>query len=127
MTNGAKFMDYGKKILKQNADKPISETESRLYEAFIKSLPNLPKGMEIELADYFFQPMGLGIEDFYPMLETAAAFSEIFWEEYNEDEAALSDDDWRFIRDVVNDYALNLTDDFLFYVMEIITRKKLLD
>jgi hypothetical protein len=77
--------------------------------------------MKEDLVDYFLHPTSLDSGD-----ELAAraryysAVVDLFAQDYDESADPLGDEDWRFLRDIVSDYAVDLDMDIVNYVMKLV-------
>lgn len=68
----------------------------------LKLLP-IPQGMAEELADFYWS---IPIDE--ATVYRAEEILEVFYAEWSEEETVLNDEDWDFLRDLVNAWALDM-------------------
>lgn len=81
----------------------------------------MPEPMKEDLVEYFLHPTSLDSGD--EVLDRARYFSavvDLFAEDYDEDADPIRAEDWRLIRDVVNDFAVELDMGIVNYVMRLV-------
>lgn len=92
--------------------------------AFASTLPFLPEPMQAELFDFFSRKYRADEEHY--TLDDALFLGEIvdlFTGEYNEETDPLDDEDWDFVRDVIDENALELDMQTVNYVMKLVVDK----
>jgi len=116
MTN--EFMRQYRHIKKKNPQAGFEEIKPELREVLDRSLPPFPEAMVEEAWLYFLQPLTEPDE-----LEKAADFVDFCNSNLEVDQSVLEENDWLFIRDLVNMFAMELDLDFVSEVMTVMVDK----
>lgn len=102
-----------------------------LRELFFSCLPEMPEPMRFDLFNYFWEkytPSGRGRSSYTPLLDVFGYIVELFDGEYvDDDEYRLGDEDLNFVKDTVSDFALDLDQEFVSFVMKIAVSRGLFD
>lgn len=110
------------KIAKENSDG--DERLDRIRDAFVEGLPLLPGEMGIDLfwetAEYLNLRELSGREEFLETAVTLTQVVELFRQEFGATEGEFPEELWEIIRDCVNDYATELDEDLLNYLMGLV-------
>ena len=108
------------KIAKQNGSG--DESLEQIREAFTGSLPALPEDMCTDLFWGCADALGLAAlkdrDDLHEASKSLTMVVELFWQEFGTTEGELPDGIWETVRDCVNDYALDLDEGLINYVMK---------
>ncbi|WP_319560211.1 hypothetical protein [Marispirochaeta sp.] len=110
------------KTVKENAD--TEERLDRIRDAFVDALPLLPGEMGIDLfwevSEFLNLREQTGRDDFLQSAVILTQVVELFREEFGATEGEFPDGLWEIVRDCVNDYALELDEDLLNYLMGLV-------
>ncbi len=118
-------------MLKLFKDEKNPETRNeKIFQDFLAALPALPENMDEDLfwdlADIFNLTDMENREDFQEAVILLTKVIELFNMEYGATEGELPEKAWESIRDTANEYALDLDEDLLNYLMiEIVNQGKI--
>lgn len=115
------LMKRYKGLRKADPKADFEELKAPLRDALRKALPPFPEAMIEEVWQYFIFP-AQNQDD----LEKASDFVEFCHDNLELDRSLLEEEDWLFIRDIVNMFALDLDLDFVSFVMTVIVNKGLI-
>ena len=110
-----------KQLRKKNPEVSFEDMKKPLYQTLERVLPPFPEAMVEEAWQYFILPAG-NFDD----LERAADFVDFCHDNLELDRSVLTEEDWLFIRDLVNMFAQELELDFISFVMGVILDKGLI-
>lgn len=116
MTN--EFLRQYRHLKKKNPQAGFDEIKPELREILDRSLPPFPEAMVEEAWLYFIKPAEQADD-----LEKAADFVDFCNNNLEVDQSVLQEDDWLFIRDLVNMFGQELELDFISDVMTVMVDK----
>jgi len=125
-----------RRIHKETRELSPQQVEGRLRDAFGRALSSIPMELVEELFDFFLDRTsrvmaraeaegGTGPELVEEFLKTAAVV-DLFSRDYDTEEDPLTEEEWRFIAEVVPDYGLEMDMATLEYVMSHLVERKML-
>ncbi len=116
MVNSERFLHSARKMLKA-ADLQSNETGKNLEDPFVRALFMLPPDMAVEIFRYHYRSWKeRGEENPYLLMERLVPVIDFLSEEEEEDR--LTDGELDLIRELSSDFALDLTDTLLHYIMQ---------
>jgi hypothetical protein len=120
-----RFSRHLNKIRKETGFQLNTSSLEQVRKSFLFNIGDVPDELKVEMYEYFIEQYGENGEDrrtIDELAEKLRAVVELFNFELN-DEEALSDDDWDFIKETVSDYALDLDDETLTYIMRFVVER----
>lgn len=126
MAGSDRFAKHLKKIRKETGFQYTTSSLDQLQKSFAISIGDIPEELKTEVYEYFFDQYGelLNRRQTIDMLaEKLRSIVELFTFEFDSDDDSLSDDDWDFIKETVSDYALDLDDQTLTYIMRFVVER----
>lgn len=125
-----------RRIHKETRELSPQQVEGRLRDAFGRALSSIPMELVEELFDFFLDRTsrvmvraeaegGTRPELVEEFLKTAAVV-DLFSRDYDTEEDPLTEEEWRFIAEVVPDYGLEMDMATLEYVMSHLVERKML-
>lgn len=91
-------------------------TDQALEELFQKSLPQLPRGIGLEI--YAHATQGERGHDPDQLHQLLADMVDLLWMQYDDEANPLTREDWELIRDLIDEHAQDLELTLVQYVME---------
>ncbi len=108
-------------------DVPLEEKRKKIQDLFVRSLVTLPEGpskqMGKDLFGYYVSRTGPSVENLRNLAYHLVDVVELFNGAYDTRNDPLDEGEWRFIKDLVNVYAVDMEEDILTYVMALIVEK----
>ena len=92
-----------------------------VQKAFFYHLSILPKEMLFDLFNFFLETYTDGKDtysDFDRLSEKLLDVTDLFLGNYNDSSGSISDEELDYIKETVNDFALEMDDDTVFYIMQ---------
>ncbi len=118
-----RFLSLARRILKGSRDRTEDEVMTKLHDAFVSCIPELPDDLKHDIA-YHFENVTTGASQYTEKLKEILY---LFEQEYDRVEETFSRDDWEYLKDVVNDFALDIEQQRLTYIMQRITSRGVFD
>lgn len=125
-----------RRIHKETRELSLQQVEGRLRDAFGRALKGLPVELVEELFDFFLdrtsrakaptEAEGFSGPELVEEFLGTAAVVDLFNRDYDTEEDPLTDEEWRFIAEVVPDYGLEMDMATLEYVMSHLVERKML-
>ena len=115
-------------ISKGAREKTSRQVISELHEAFVSCLPQLPEDLKHDIA-YYFEDLSMKKGD-SPVSFLAEKLNEVlylFEEDYHHVTETFTRDDWEYLKNVVSDFALDMDQERLTYIMRCITSRGVID
>ena len=94
---------------------------TEIRNAFFHHLSFLPGEMLFDLFHYFLEAYTEGMdpyEDFDRLSEKLLDVTDLFAGNYNDDAGTITDQEIDYIKEAVNDFALQIDDETVFYIMQ---------
>jgi hypothetical protein len=94
--------------------------------SFFMYLGDLPEELKYDLYEYYLDRFENNPDPSLAFTELATSFRaiiELFNLDYDDVEDALSEEEWEYLRDAISDYALDIDEETLNYVMKLIVAK----
>ncbi|MFP4562194.1 MAG: hypothetical protein ACLFRY_02685 [Spirochaetia bacterium] len=116
-----RFDNYIRRIRKRKKELSHGGLLEELRKGFLHRLPALPEDMLEDLFLYLTRDFSEETDDYASFDEAASRLTDaadLLSEEYEDETGTLSDDDVEYIKDLVSDYALELDDNLIAYVMQ---------
>lgn len=101
---------------KPSPDNGFSEREG-IKKTFLSHLPVLPDEMVNDIFGYFYSAYGENPAEKLRMQEKLGALVCLFSMDFTEEDDCLSLDEWKTISQITDDFALELDDTLLMYIM----------
>ena len=121
-----RFSRHLNKIRKETGFQFNTSSLTQVRNSFLFNIGDIPEELKVEIYEYFLDQYGENGEDEQTTIDVLAeklrAVVELFNFELNDDDV-LNDDDWDFIKETVSDYALDLDDDTLTYIMRFVVER----
>jgi hypothetical protein len=108
-------------IRKQQKEFSYDGFMTEMRNAFFHHLSFLPQEMLYELFHYFLESYTEGkdpYKDFDRLSEKLLDITDLFNGNYNDSVGSISDREIDYIKEAVNDFALQIDDDTVFYIMQ---------
>lgn len=118
-----RFLSLARRILKGSRDKTEDEVTTGLHDAFVSCISELPDDLKHDIA-YHFENVTTGASQYTEKLKEILY---LFEQEYDRVEETFSRDDWEYLKDVVSDFALDIEQQRLTYIMQRITSRGVFD
>jgi hypothetical protein len=112
-----------RKILPEAHEDRISVA---LRDSFFQQVLHLPEDMRYDLFDYFLETTDFEIVEyrgFDTLTERLRAVIALFLMDFSPTDDIFTADDWTYLKEIVNDYALDMDDSALLYIMKLIVEK----
>ena len=116
-----RFDNYIRRIRKKKKELSREGILEELRRGFLHRLPALPEDMLEDLFLYLTGGFSEGTDDYASFDDAALKLTDaadLLSEEYEDEIGTLSDADVEYIKDLVSDYAVELDDDLIAYVMQ---------
>ena len=116
-----RFDSYIRRIRKQKKELTHTGILEELKTGFLYRLPAVPEDMLEDLFIYLTRDFSEGSGDYAGFDEAALKLTDaadLLSEEYDDESGTLSGDEVDYIKDLVSDYALELDDNLIAYVMQ---------
>ena len=120
MSEADRFNSLLRNIKKHRHGADSSKVLQELRECFVSCLPDVPSNLKYDMSIYFCGEYAPG-ETPEEIAETGDKLQEVvylFEEDFERVEETLSVNDWAYIRDIVSEFALELDQSTLTYVMQ---------
>lgn len=130
MNPSDRFSSQVLKIEKQNLGLDDERLVERVRDSFFSHLDELPNELRYDMFEYFYdqflnhQNKKLGFDEFSSKLKSII---ELFNFEYEAGDDFLTNDDWEYIKETVSDYALEIDDSSLTYIMKFVVERGTFD
>lgn len=121
MQNEQGFDSYIRRIRKKKKDLSHSGITEELRRGFFERLPDLPEDMLYDLFQYLtgaFSRSEGDYSDFDSAARKLTDAADLLSEEYDDETGTLTDNEIEYIKDLVSDYAPELGDEMIMYVMQ---------
>lgn len=116
-----RFLRDVERALKHERATDDGSAPDRIYELAVRSLPPLPEPMKEDLVSYFLHPTSLDTGDeVRARAEYFSAVVDLFACDYDTEADPLRSEDWAFLRELVNDFAVELDMTIVNYVMRLV-------
>jgi hypothetical protein len=121
MQEERQFDGYIRRIRKRKKELSPEGIHEELRRGFLHRLPSLPEDMLEDLFLYLTRDFIEGSGDYAAFDEVALKLTDaadLLSEEYDDETGTLSSDEINYIKDLVSDYALEMNDGLIAYVMQ---------
>lgn len=115
-------------ISKGSREKTRAQVISDLHDAFVSCLPEIPDDLKHDIA-YYFEDLSMKKSE-SPVSILAEKLNEVlhlFEEDYDRIAETFTRDDWDYLKNVVSDFALDIDQQRLTYIMRCITSRGVID
>ena len=124
-----RFNSLIKTIIKRRGSDAETQVFENIHNAFVSCMPDLPENLKHDIAYYFEDACGrVETEKRVPLL--GAKLREVLYlieGEYDRVQETFSEAEWGYIKDIVSDFALELDQQLLTYLMRQIVSRGILD
>ncbi len=107
------------KALKEQ-DESLEKKRKKIEDLFIRSVPDVPAGMVSQMFVYYLSRTGGSVENLRNLAYHLIDVADLFAGEYDTRNNPLDEEEWRAIRDFTNNYAQDIDEDILTYVMQLV-------
>ncbi len=120
MSESERFIAILRAIKKQQEGIGGAKVLQELREGFVSCLPSVPKDLKYDVAVYFCGEYASGetAEEIGVVGDKLLELVYLLEEDFERTEETLSQDDWEYVRDIVSEFALELDQSTLTYVMQ---------
>ncbi|MBN1685651.1 MAG: hypothetical protein JW852_03305 [Spirochaetales bacterium] len=124
-----RFNSLARHISRNARDKTDSQLIPDLHEAFVSCIPQLPENLKHDVAYYFENAAEkAGVENPASFLvEKLTEALYLFEGEHDRIEETFTAADWEYIKEVISDFALEIDQPLLTYIMRRIVSRGLID
>jgi len=129
MAEHDRFDSFARRIVKDAGGKTAGEAISSVHDAFVACMPELPENLKHDIA-YHFEEVVSGAGEDNPARALAAKLNEalhLLEGEYDRVQETFTTGDWEYIQSVINDFALEMDEQRLTYIMRHIVSRGILD
>lgn len=129
MAMADRFDSSMRHLRKQRSSISESEIGKRVEESFCSCLPDLPDAMRVELFRHVAESRTPDWGDFDSTDragESLRDFIELFDQDRQLEDDRLEDSDWELIRELVDDFALELDTGLITYLMQFVLKRGLI-
>ena len=105
-----------------------SHAARKLGESFVSCVPYIPENLKYDVAAYFrgaYAPNET-MDEINTVASKLLDVVFLFEREYERAEATFSESDWAYIRDIVSEFAIELDQEVLTYVMQQVVSRGLI-
>lgn len=120
------FYNHVRRIRKILPEAQENRVTVALRDSFFQQVVHLPEDMRYDLFDYFVETSDFEIVEyrgFDALTERLRAVIALFLMDFTSTDDIFSADDWTYLKEIVNDYALDMDDAALLYIMQLIVEK----
>ncbi|MBT3272579.1 MAG: hypothetical protein HN368_05460 [Spirochaetales bacterium] len=128
MSEVDRYGSLSRKIKKRHSELGSSQVLQELRDAFISCMPNIPEDLKYDAAGYFtgvYAPTGTR-DEIESAVRILLEFVYLVEEEFEKVEESFSVSDWEYLRDIFSDFALDLDQGTLMYVLQQVVSRGLM-
>ena len=124
-----RFDSLARHIAKNSGTKTGPEFLSDLHDAFVSCLPEIPENLKHDIC-YYFESLVTGSDGVHAGPLLVAKLNEVlhlFEGEYDRVHETFTSSDWDYLKNVIDDFALDIDQQRLTYIMRQITSRGIMD